>query len=314
MFQVYSNQCICRIASALSEGGRPSNRQLEFQRTPSQKPAVENDLASKPCSVIGFHDCNPHTGIQSSVTKLRFEDNCPVEVCEEWLHAVRCLKSAINDVEESLNSLKRNSAEDSDSLHWFARPYHYTADDIVDRRHLMLPDVYTYSRTTDYSATPAHMAEKYDDKSNASGDISLGRFPSAVASNAECSLDVFLAYMTAVFNVVQFNGTSSVSRDLLQDGGSTELLPYLDAKTFYMQLLSGLDRSDNSYVLHCDDVSRHLLLVSSDLLQSERSSDLRLLSASPSSDLTPSGNGDKQKLPNIDQLRAIQDNLAFSVC
>ena len=269
------------------------------------------------CSMIGFDDPYPSGGIQSSITKLNFENNSPAEVCDEWYYIVHCLKTAVNDVEISLKrDLGISSAEESDGLSWYARTYHYTTDDIVDIRRLHSPDDGIYSRSTvydaDVSTTCNHISPKYCEKSNV--DISANGVHLPSISNVGNCLDKFLASTAlAVCDLVQFRCNCNVSQDLMQYGGPTELLPYLDAKTFYSGLLTRLDQSYNSYMLHCDNVSRQLVFDSFGLMHIESSRNPRLFSTGTSSDLTPGGNGDKEKLPNIDQLRAIQDNLAYNV-
>ena len=329
MYQVYRGHCICRVASATSEGCHRTSRQLEIQTYWPQKCSVQvGGREGGTCSIrhtecghsmVGLDHPYPRDGIQSSVTKFRFENNQPVEVCDEWYYIVRYLKSMVSNVEESLNDLGLSSLTEADGLNWYARPYHYTTDDIVDIRRLHSPDESVYSRSTVYDATlsetDADMSQKHCTEASVSVDDSTDRFHAPHILNLGSSFDKFLASTaSAVCDLVQFRCDCSISRDLLRHGGPAELLPYLDAKTFYSGLLTGLDQSHNSYVLHCDNVSRQLVFDSSGLLRVENSQDPHLLSSGTSSSLTPSGNGDKQKLPNVDQLRAVQDNLAYNVC
>jgi len=230
----------------------------------------------------------------------------------------------VNNFEESLNAVKcdaalSSSVEEVDGLTWYAQPYQYTADDIVDIKRLRSPDISSYSAVSLCDATANETLQKYAEKSNVTISICSERYE---VPNATRSLDRFLASTAlAVCGLVQFRCDSCVSvsdsffGELEPHGSSAHLLPYLDARTFYDGLLSGLNKqSHNSCILHCDNVPRQLVLDSLGLLHLESSPDSRLLSAGTSSELTPGGNEDKQKLPNIDQLRAIQDNLAYNVC
>jgi len=326
MCQVFRNQCICRLASVLTESCHTTTGQIEAQNDSSQKYSVQygfgdkdadsvRRITYKQCSMAGFdYDCSG-----ASVTKLRFEDNGPVEICDEWYYTIQRLKSLVNILEESLNDLGLSSAEDVNDLYLFARPYHYTMDDIVDIHCLRSPDEKIHSSVTHYDVDAReaydHMSQKYYQKSIVDINVPAEKLPSVSVSNAESSgLDKYLA-STALDAVCNIMPVYCGCRDLLQHGGPAELLPYLDAKTFYSGLLSGLSQSHyNLHVLHCDAVSLPLVMDSSTLLYSGYSQEIRLLSAGTSVDLTPGGNGDKQKLPNIDQLRAIQDNLAYNVC
>ena len=329
--QVYRGHCICRVASVTSEVCHSISRPLEIQSSLPQKCSIrvgskEKDSCSTrhtdhKCSMVGSDYQYPSGGIQSSVTKFRFENNRPAEVCEEWYYIVHYLKTAVNDVELSLkHDFGISSAEDLDGLSRYARPYHYTADDIVDIRRLHSPEESIYSRSTVYDAdiseTCAHvstMSQQACEKSTVDNSANVFHLPSI--GNMGNSLDKFLASTAlAVCDLIQFQCNCSVSQDLMQHGGPSELLPYLDAKTFYSGLLSRLNQSHNSYLLHCDNVSRQLVLDSFGLLHVESSQNSHLFSTGTSSDLTPGGNGDKEKLPNVDQLRAIQDNLAYNVC
>jgi len=317
------------VAYVTSEHCYPAVKQLESQtacpQTCSMQVSVSGNRACsvrhterKHCSMVRSDHQYPVGGIQSSVTKFRFENHSPVEVCDEWYYVVHYLKSMVNNVEETLSDFRISSVEDADGLDWYARPYRYTSDDIVDIRRLHSPDEGIYSRSTVYDTTLtdtcSHVADKYCEKSDDAFDISTDVLYSPDVSNVGSSLDKFLASTAlAACNLVQFRCDCSLSRDLLQYGGPTELLSYLDAKTFYSGLLTRLDQLHNGYVLHCNNMSRQLVLDSSGLLHMESSPDPHLLSAGTSSGLTPAGNGDKQKLPNVDQLRAIQDCLAYNV-
>ena len=328
LYQVYRGHCICRVASVTSEVCHSISRQLEIQPSLPQKCSIRVGSKAKDsrsvrhaehkCSVVGFDHQYPSGGIQSSVTKFRFENNRPAEVCEEWYYIVHYLKTAVNDVELSLkHDLGISSAEDLDGLSRYARPYHYTTDDIVDIRRLHSPDSSIYSRSTVYDAniseTCPHVSQQHCEKSAVNSSSNGFHLPSI--ENVGNSIDKFLASTAlAVCDLVQFRCNCSISRDLMQHGGPSELLPYLDAKTFYGGLLSRLNQSHNSYLLHCDNVSRQLVLDSFGLLHVESLPNPHLFSTGTSSDLTAGGNGDKEKLPNIDQLRAIQDNLAYNVC
>ena len=236
-----------------------------------------------------------------------------MEVCEEWYYVIHYLKSVVNNIEESLNDLGiSSSVDEGDGLKWYARPYHYTADDIVDIKRLQSPDKSIYPA---FRETYDHMPHRYCEKSNVAVDDSTSGIPAPHISSACGSLDRFLASSAlAVSDLVQRQCDCVISNDLLRHGGPAELLPYLDTKTLSSGLITGLELSHNSYVLHCENVSRQLMWDSFGLLRLENSRDTRVLSAGTSSDLTPGGNGDEQELPNIDQLRAIQDNLAYNVC
>jgi len=324
--QVYRNQCICRLASVLTESCHTTSREIEIQTDSTQKCSLEfgfpdkdaysvRQIDYKPCRMVGFDNYYPAGGIQSSITKFRFEDNRPVEVCDEWYYTIHYLKSMVNNVEELLNDSNISSIEDTNGLNWFARPYHYTKDDIIDIRRLQSPDKRIHSSVTDYDIagdeTCTRISQKYCEKTSVDIDISADRFPSNADNSA---LDKFLA-STALATLCTTVPFHCGCRDLLQHGTAAELFPYLDAKTFYSRLVTGLGQSQHSlHVLHCDTVSQSLVMDSSGLLNFDNREDPRLLSAGTSVDLTPGGNGDKQKLPNIDQLRAIQDNLAYNVC
>jgi len=330
MYQVYRNQCVCRLASVLTESCHTTNGQIEAQHDCSQKYSVQlgfgdKDAGSvklmeyKRCNMARFEHDYLTGGSQSSVTKFRFQDNRPVEICDEWYYTIQNLKSLINSLEESLNDLGVSSAEDVNDLHWFARPYHFTKDDIIDIHRLRSPDERIPSAITDFSVAEDEvydgMSQKYSEKSSVDIGVPADRFPSVLDSNAtNTSLDRFLACtsLAAVCNIVPFYCSC---QDLLRQGGPAELLPYLDAKTFYSGFLIGLGQSCHGlHVLQCDAVSQPLVMDSSGLLCFGDGRESRLLSSGTSVDLTPGGNGDKQKLPNIDQLRAIQDNLAYNVC
>jgi len=265
-------------------------------------------------TLVGFGHLYPSGGIQSSVTGFRFEDNQPAEVCNEWVYAVHYLKMVVSNVEVSLKELAVTYAEELDGSYCYARPYHYTSDDIVDLRRLHSPHESIYSRSTVYDANPsemgADMPQKYWEKSSLPAD----GFHLPSVSNVGSSLDNFLASTAlAVCDLAHFHCNCVFSQDLLRHGGPSELLPYLDARTFYSGLLTRLNPSQISHVIHCNNVSRQLMLDSCGIVHLKSSRDPWLLSAG-TSDIAPAGNGDKQKLPTIDQLRAIQDNLADNVC
>lgn len=316
---MYRRQCVCRVASAALESCHPTSRQHEIQTAKDEGTCSVSRMDHKHCSTIRFNHQYPSCGIQTSITKFCFENNKPAEVCDEWYGAVQYLKSMVNNIEVSLNELGISYLEEMDGLKWNARPYHYTTDDIVDIRRLHSPDESVYSRSTVYDETPsekcAEMSQQYCEQSTVATDVSSDRFHAPHVSKVGTSLDgFFTSTASAVCDLVQFRCSCSVCRDLLRHGRPDELLPYLDEKTFYSGLLSRRDRSHNSFVLHCDNVSRQLVMDSFGLLRLESSQDPQLLYAGTASSLTPGGNDDKQKLPNIDQLRAIQDNLAYNVC
>jgi len=332
--QVYKGQCICRVASATAEGYHPRRTQHEIQLLQHQKCSAQvsirdkNCLAldhteHKHCSIVGSAHHYPSTGIQSSITKFRFEDNRAVEVCEEWHYVIHYLKSVVNNFEESLNDIALSSSvAEADGVKWYAQPYQLTADDIVNIKLLRSPDISNYSSSlcdAHVNETCDHSLQKHCEKSNIAFNICTERYE---VPNVASSLDRFLVSTAlAICDLVQLRCDSCVSisggfpRELQHHRGSVELLPYLDAKTFYNGLVTGLsEQSHNGCLLHCDNVPRQLVLDSFGLLRLVSSQDPRLLSAGASSDLMPGGNEDKQKLPNIDQLRAIQDNLAYNVC
>jgi len=314
----------------LAESRHTTNRQIEIQTDPSQKYSVQFNLGDKDacsvrqieykqCRMAGFDRHYPDGDVQSSVTKFRFEDNRPVEVCDEWYYTVHYLKSVVSDIEQSLNDLGISSAADTNGLRWFARPYHYTKDDIIDIHRLQSPDERIHSTVADYdvamSETDESMSQKYHEKSSVDVDVSADQFLSVFVSNAESnSLDKFLAStaLATVCNIVPLHCSCG---GLFSHGGAAELFPYLDEKTFCSGLLTGLSQTHHSlHVLHCGTASQPLVMDSFGLLYFGDRQDPRMLSAGISADLTPGGDGNKQKLPNIDQLRAIQDNLAFNVC
>ena len=313
------------MASATAEGCHETCGQPEILTSWSQKCSTQvgirergdfsdRDTEHKHYSVVRFDQHYPSTGIQSSVTKFRFENHIALEACEEWYYVVHYLKSVVTNIEGSLNDFGISYDIEAHDLNWYARPYHYTADDIVDIRRLQSPDE-GISSVSSLSKTCDHLSQKYGEISNAVMDVSTNRFQPACVSNQCSSLDKYLASTAlAVCNLVQRRCDCGISADLQQHGGPAELLPYLDAKTFCGGLLTGLELPQSSYVLRCDNISRQLVLDSFGLLHLERLRDPLLFSAPTStSSLTPDGDGDKQKLPNIDQLRAIQDNLAYNV-
>ena len=276
----------------------------------------------KHCSMIGFGHHWPAGGVQSSVTRFRFEDNKAVEICDEWYYITHYLKSMVNHMEESLSSIGISAVDDVDGLNW-CRPYHYTADDIVDVRCVRLVEnsyLWNSGYNVEFSESPAEqMQNNYDKANNAVGEVSTQSFMDQCQqpsfSNTESNIDKFLASSTRyAYGLDAFHNDTCFSRDLLQRIPA-ELMPYVDAKTFSAELLTRLDELHNSYILRCDEsISRHFVLDSSGFLFFDSSEEPRLLSSGTSSDLTSGGSGDEQKLPNGDQLRAVQDNLAYNVC
>ena len=294
---------------------RKSFAQLRFR---DDRPGSSTE--HKQSSMVGFDMDYPACGIESSVTKYRFENNKEVELCDEWNYAVHYLKLVLNSFEASLNDLSASSAEQVASLNWYARPYHYTTDDIVDLRRIQTPDESIYSRSTVHGATLREtcgdMSPKCGEQPDAAVDISTNTFHSPHVSNVGTSnsLDKFLASTAlAICDIVQFRCDCGISRDLPWHNQPDELLPYLDANPICNRLQTRLDQSLNTHMLHCEKVSCQQLLDSFGLLHLESSRDTQLLAAGSSSSLTPDGSEDKQKLPNIDQLRVIQDNLAYNV-
>jgi len=324
-YQIYRNQCICRLASVLTENCHTTNRQVEAETDSSQKYSAQFSFGDKDVCSFGQIEhrnvdrCYATGRIQSSVTKFRFEENTPVEICDEWYYTVHYLKTVVSSIEDSLHDFRTSSVEDVNGLSWFARPYHYTKDDVVDIRRLQSPDERIHLAVTDFDAA-AH--ETYDresqkccEKSGFSVDIFADRLPSVFISNTQrIDLDKYLA-STALATLCSIIPFHCSCQDLLRHGRPAELFPYLDAKTFYSCLLNGLGESSRRlHILHCDTASRPLVVDSATLLYLGNRPEPQLLSSGTSVDLTPGRNGDKQKMPNIDQLRAIQDNLAYNVC
>lgn len=324
MFQVYRGHHLCRVASAASDLCQHTTGQCNVRTAWPPKCSGQVGFRDEDACTVRRTVQNQYgvtrsdqqypanTGIQASVTKFRFQNNMPVEVCDEWYYAVHYLKSAISSIKDSLNDLG-NSSDEVGGLNGFARPYRYTSDDIVDIRRLQSPDEGIYLRSIMHDAvlseTCTTMLQEYCETPRDVSTVPLN-------SNAAGSVAKFLAPTAlALGNDVQFPCNCPVSSRSLVHGASAELLKYLDAETFYHELISRLSHSDDSYVLlHCDGVRRNLVLDSSGLLRLDSLHDSPLLSAGTSSGLTPGGSDDRQKLPNIDQLRAIQDNLANNVC